>query len=263
MVMEPHYDQHYFYADLFGGKKYVDSAGQQKTFGYAQGGMWSFQKILDKLMEILGNPRSVLDVGAGCGGFVATCNANWIEAVGLEFSQYAIDHAILGGEKYLKHWDLEETPWMITNEGKGYFVTVPIEDSSYDWVTAIDLFEHLFDDKIDQVIAETKRVTRRWIIAKICTAQRPHEVWAAKRGSYEEVLDQAKKEGFEWLIVSGHVNSQPADYWRAKFGDKEWRLRDDLAEKFKKDLKLPEDWRCTLICERLDWFEREFGRDIK
>jgi hypothetical protein len=60
-------------------------------------------------------------------------------------------------------------------------------------------------------------------------------------------LEQAKKEGFEWLVVSGHVNSRTPQYWREKFQDKDWRLRDDLAERLKTDLNLPEDWRTTLI----------------
>lgn len=147
----------------------------------------------------------------------------------------------------MKRWDLERTPW-------------PVNDK-YDWVTAIDLFEHLFCDNVEEVIRETKRVARRWIIAKICTAKQPHEVWCAKRASYEEVLEQAKREGFEWLVVSGHVTSALPEFWRSKFQDRSWRIRDDLAKRFKADLNLPDDWRTTLIVENTEWFEQEFGRD--
>jgi len=236
MVMEPHYDAKYFFADRYGFKTYRRPDGSIGKFGYTQGGLWNFEKVLFKLIELLGTPTSILDIGAGCGGFVATCNANYIEALGLEFSQYAIDNAVMDAGKYLKRWDLENIPWPLNHK--------------YDWVTAIDLFEHLFADKVDEVIAETKRVARKWIIAKICTA----------RGTYEEVYEQAKREGFEWLIVSGHVTSMPPEFWRKKFEDKEWRLRDDLAERFKKELKLPEDWRTTIFAERVNWFEMEFGR---
>jgi ubiquinone/menaquinone biosynthesis C-methylase UbiE len=243
--MQKHYDKNYFFADKYGGKQYTDPSGKIKEFGYAQGGLWNFQSILDKLTELLGYPQSVLDAGAGCGGFVATCNANGIEALGLEFSQYAIDNAVMGASKYLKRHDLEQIPWPV--------------DKQYDWLTAIDVFEHLFADKVDQVIAECKRVAKKWIIAKICTAQRPHEVWSAKRATYEQVYEQAKTEGYEWLIVSGHVNSQFPEYWRNKFQDEKWKIRDDLAERFKRELTLPEDWRCTIIAENSCWFEEEFG----
>jgi hypothetical protein len=239
MTMEKHYDLQYFYADKYGGKQYIDSAGQEKTFGYTKGGLWNFQGILDKLISLLGKPQSILDVGAGCGGFVATCKANEIEALGLEFSQCAIDNAILNSRSLLVKCDVEDTPWPVTHQ--------------YDWVTSIDLFEHLFAERADDVIREAKRVASKYIIAKICTAQRPHEVWSAERTSLEEVLAQAKREGFEWLVVSGHVNSQFPDYWLKKFVDKEWRYREDLARRFRVELNLPEDWRTTLILKKYSY----------
>ena len=234
--MEPHYEQHYYFCDIYGGKKYIAPDGTTKEFGYAEGGIWNFQGYLNKLIVMLGKPESVLDLGAGCGGWVATCKANGIDALGLEFSQYAIDHAVLNSAPLLKHWDLDEIPWPV--------------DKQYDWITAIDLFEHLFDDRVNNIIKETKRVASKYIIAKICTAQRSKEVWAAKRAPYEEVVEQAKKEDFEWLIASGHVNSQFPSYWLQKFVDNDWKNRADIAERFKIDLSLPEDWRTTLFLKK-------------
>lgn len=237
--MEKHYDRHYFFADRFGGKKWFDAEGKEHEFGYYAGGIWNFQGILDELCYLLGKPESVLDLGAGCGGFVATCVKNGIEALGLEFSQDAIDNAIMDSKPLLRKWDVEETPWPV--------------DRQYDWVTAWDLFEHLFADRVDVVIRECKRVASGFVLAKICTAQRPHEVWSARRASYEEVLAQAKAEGFEWLVVSGHVTSQFPKFWRERFEDRDWRLRDDLAERLKVNLNLPEDWRTTLILKNYSY----------
>ena len=232
-LMEPKYNQRYFFAERAGGVPYTDSGGQQKEFGYRQGGLWNFQGILNKLTYLLGKPQSILDIGAGCGGFVATCKINGIEASGLEFSQSAIDNAILDSRQLLVKCDVENTPWHINRK--------------YDWVTCIDLFEHLFDERVDDVIKEVKRVSAKYIIAKICTAQRPHEEWSAKKTCLEDVLAQAKKDGFEWLVISGHVNSQFPNYWLKKFVDKQWRYREDLARRFKVEMNLPEDWRTTLI----------------
>jgi hypothetical protein len=240
MSMAEWYDKHYFFCDEYGGKEFTDErTGEKKAFGYAQGGLWNFKGILDKLIALCGKPDSVLDIGAGCGGFVATCNSMDIEASGLEFSQYAVDNAILNAKPFLKFWNIEQTPWPVTHQ--------------YDWVTAIDLFEHLFADRVEEVIKEVKRVAKKFIIAKICTAQRPHEVWAARRASLEQVLAQAKSEGFEWLIVSGHVNSQFPNYWLEKCVDNNWKQRSDLAERLKVDLKLPDDWRATLILKNYSY----------
>jgi SAM-dependent methyltransferase len=253
--MEKWYDESYFFSERHGGKRWTDAEGKPHEFGYTHGGLWNFDGIIRKLIELLGTPESVLDIGAGTGGLVATLNDRFfIPALGLEFSGYAIDNAVMGAGKYLKRWDLEDIPWEVYGNSVADGLCI------FDWVTAIDLFEHLFADKVDSVVAETKRRARRWIVAKICTAQLPHEVWCARRGTYEEVLAQAKAEGYEWLVVSGHVNSQFPQYWREKFQDDEWRLRDDLAERLKKELCLPDDWRCTLILESTKWFEREFGR---
>jgi len=239
MTMAEYYDEHYYFADRVGGKKYVDSARQKKTFGYTSGGLWNFQGILNKLISLLGKPQSVLDIATGCGGFVATCKANGIDALGLEFSQCAIDNAVLDSRPLLVKWDIEDQPWPVTHK--------------YDWVTFIDVFEHLFAERVDAVIKEAKRVAAKYIIAKICTAQRPHEEWSAKRTSLDDVLEQAKREGFEWLVVSGHVNSQFPDYWLKKFVDKQWRYREDLARRFRVDLNLPEDWRTTLIMKKYSY----------
>lgn len=217
----------------------MDAEGKEHEFGYYAGGIWNFQGILDELCYLLGKPESVLDIGSGCGGFVATCAKNGIEALGLEFSQYAIDNAVMDSKPLLRKWDVEETPWPVNHQ--------------YDWVTCWDLFEHLFADKADEVIRECKRVAKGYILAKICTAQRPHEVWSAKRASYEEVLAQAKREGYEWLVVSGHVTSAWPTFWREKFEDRDWRLRDDLAERFKVALNLPEDWRTALILKNYSY----------
>lgn len=234
--MEAHYDERYYFSERFGGKMYVDSAGQKREFGYRQGGLWNFQSLLDKLIELLGLPESIIDGGSGCGGLIATANNNGIKGVGLEFSQVAIDNAIMNAGKYLKKWDLAQTPW-------------PVEQ--HDWVLMIDLMEHLFQDDVDQVIAEAKKKAKKYIVAKICTAQLPREIWNAKKASYEEVYAQAKREGFEWLVASGHVTCQPPEWWINKFVDSNWVYRADLAEKLRRELHLPEDWRTTIILENV------------
>jgi len=242
--MEQHYDEKYYFMDKYGGKEYIDQDGEEKRFGYYGGGVWNFQGILDELIELLGPPENVLDIGAGCGGFVATLNRNHINSLGLEFSSYAVEHAIMGSEKYLVEWDIENTPWPV--------------DNMYAWVTAIDLFEHLFADRVDRVIMEAKNRAKRWIIAKICTAEKPGEVWTAERAPYNEVYQQAREEGYEWLIVSGHVTSQTRGWWLDKLEDDKWRHRADLEKRFKRDLPLPDDWRTTVFLENTRWFEEEF-----
>ena len=234
--MEKRYSEEYYFSERKGGVIYMDSGGQKKEFGYRCGGQWNFQSLLDKLIELLGLPESVIDGGAGCGGMIATINNNGVKGVGLEFSQFAIDHAIMDSKKYLVKCDLAQTPW-------------PVEQ--HDWVLMVDLMEHLFQEDIDAVIAEAKKKAKKYIVAKICTAQLPREVWRAKKAPFEEVLEQAKKEGFEWLVASGHVCCEAPQFWVDKFVDSNWVLREDLAERLRRELHLPEDWRTTIILENV------------
>jgi hypothetical protein len=238
--MEKFYDKHYFHPFKYGGVKYRDSSGERE-FCFNSGTVNGWEGLLHKLIKLLSPPESVLDVGAGLGTFVQACLLNDIDAVALEFSEYAFKHKNPIIPMVL--WDIAETPWPVSKR--------------YDWIAAIDVFEHLFDVDVDAVIREMKRVAKRFIIAKICTAQAPHEVWAAKKQSYPAVLDQAKLDGFEWLLASGHVNSQFPAYWLHKLEDEKWKQRDDLANEFKK--KLPVDWRTTIILENTNWYEEEFG----
>ena len=232
--MSVHYDEAYFHIERTGGKKWVDAQGKTQSFGYAYGGAWNYQSILHKLMQLLGTPKNMLDVGSGTGGFAATARTNKIDAEALDFSEFAVKNAAM--PNLVKQWDLSETPW-------------PVE-TGFTWVTMIDLLEHIFHVDAEKIVSEAKRLSNGFIVAKICTAQGNHEVWAAPKASYEEVMKQAKREEKMWLAISGHVNSQYPEYWRNMFQDENWNIRDDLSRQFVNDLSLPEDWRTTLIVER-------------
>lgn len=241
--MEKHYDESYFFPNRYGGKRYLEPSGKESEFCFNSGTIQSWKRILSKLIALIGSPESVLDVGAGLGVWVEALNRNGIFAHGLEFSKCAIEHAG-SARNYLTLWNIEEIPWPLTQK--------------FYWSTAIDLFEHLFDEDVDRVIAEMKRVSERFIIAKICTAQTPNEVWAAKKQAYPQVLEQAKMEGFEWLVASGHINSQTPNYWLKKLEDADWKNKSDLVQIFKQDM--PIDWRTTMILSNEHWFENEFGK---
>lgn len=243
MSMEAHYDQSYFFPLKKGGKKYLEPSGKESEFCFSSGTTQSWERILHKLIALIGTPENVLDVGAGLGVWVETLNRNSIPAHGLEFSKYAIEHAGTA-KQYLTEWNIEQLSWPLKQK---YYLT-----------TGIDLCEHLFDEDVDRIIAEMKRVTERYIILKICTAQQPNEVWSAKKQPYEQVIEQAKKDDFEWLVASGHVNSRFPDYWLKKFEDDTWKNQTDLAQVFKQDMPL--DWRTTLILSNEKWFENEFGK---
>ena len=75
--------------------------------------------------------RRVLDVGAGTGDLVAALAAEGLEAVGMELSAKAVEHASARHpeHRFVRH-SIEELPW-------------PVEAESFDAVVSFEVIEHL------------------------------------------------------------------------------------------------------------------------
>lgn len=99
-------------------------------------------------------PKSVLDVGCGNGYLVSELLKEGIYAIGMDFSTYAgkkIPHNFVSADALQKF---------------------PFEDKSFDVVFSSDFFEHIPEEKIDDVLAEMRRVGRN-IVAFICYKPEP------------------------------------------------------------------------------------------
>jgi 2-polyprenyl-3-methyl-5-hydroxy-6-metoxy-1,4-benzoquinol methylase len=75
--------------------------------------------------------RRVLDVGAGAGDLVAALAAAGLDAVGMELSATAVEHASARHpeRRFVRH-SVEELPW-------------PVEAESFDAVVSFEVIEHL------------------------------------------------------------------------------------------------------------------------
>jgi SAM-dependent methyltransferase len=94
-----------------------------------------------------------LDVGCATGFVVEALRELGIDACGVDVSQYAVDHAALGAQGHLQRVDLVQG--------------LPFEDAEFDAVTAFETLEHLPPEAIPGVLAELRRVTRRYLMATI------------------------------------------------------------------------------------------------
>lgn len=94
------------------------------------------------------NPKSVLDVGCGHGYLVKHLNSIGIKATGLDFSTHA-------GKQI-------PNDFVVSDATK-----LPFPDKSFDVVVSADFFEHIPEEKIDQVYTEMKRVGNH-VVAWIC-----------------------------------------------------------------------------------------------
>lgn len=126
--------------------------------------------IVNKIKAM--NPESVLDIGCGRGFVVRNLENMGIKATGMDISNHcwhtrATDSFIL--------WDVTKTPWKderrlfeyYNSSGSSFNSNVnegnyPIlKDKQFDLCFSINLLEHLPDEKLDDVIREMVRVSKR------------------------------------------------------------------------------------------------------
>jgi len=211
---QAYYDANYFASRT--GKLFV-SRGKPEYWGYKNpDGEYFGAPPIAKAWKTVFEPKRVLDVGCGRGTFVAYLRDWGVEAHGFDYSEWAVGH--LYGRcrpEWVRVHDATE-PW-------------PYPDSSFDLVTALDFFEHIYEEDLEFVIGELLRVSRRWIFLQMATVDGVTERgYALRRGERIPFED-----GRTW---AGHVTVQTPAYWMERFDRDPLSIRRDLV-----------NWFCSLV----------------
>ena len=216
------YDEEYF-AGLKGGKKYRKPNGTIGKWSYFNpSGELKVAELIAKAWKTMFNPRNALDVGSGRGTFVAYMRNAGIEAYGFDFSEWAV------GEGRYKRCKPE---WLILHDATKPW---PWNDRSFDLVTALDFFEHIYIDDLDFVIKEMFRVANKWIFLQIAVVGGGSGAGIHDKGFIIRRGEKIPRE-LEGAVVAGHVTVQPAEWWRNKLmeiGGDEWMFRRDMENWF-------------------------------
>ena len=231
-----YYDEAYFDT---ASKVYYTPEGEEKKWGYLQTSTinWhGWADVADGLKELF-HPQKVLDVGTGTGGLVHYAVQAGLDARGCDFSLYAVTHPFGMAKGRV---DLEEAR------------ELSYPDDSFDLVCALDLMEHIYEEDLPEVIKELQRVSSRYIFYNIGTTMKN------QRGVM--VLEKGKFPHRDMLTtsVAGHVTVISPSEWRKKLSNEEWRLRDDLAvrfrrrviDKFRKSWPQFRSWSCIVVTEK-------------
>ena len=231
---QDYYDRDYFEADVTGGKTYRRPDGSEGKWGYFAKQRWSgWQGIIEPL-KLLFRPKMVLDVGCGCGSFVREARIARVKAVGIDFSEYAIENALEGAKKYVSVGDARD---------------IRFPEDSFDFVLATDLMEHIYLEDVDRVIGELCRVSSKWIFLQIATVgmkDKPTDGYILRKG--EPIPLE-----IEVYSVAGHVTVQKEEWWGERLKRPGWRMRPDIVDKFRRLVKPPEliaNWRTIFVMER-------------
>ena len=213
-----YYDKNYF--AVKNGKSFENGDGSLGHWSYANPkGEWLGCLPIVKAWKEMFGPEKVLDVGCGRGTFIGYFREAGIEAVGFDFSSFAVDHPYAKCEKtWIRQWDAVETPW-------------PYKNNSFDLVVALDLLEHIYEEDVDRVVDELYRVTGRYAFFQIATAGGGSGAGSHDVG-YKLKKGEAVPVGLQGCAVAGHVTLCDDLYWMEKLKRDGWVLRNDLVEQF-------------------------------
>lgn len=240
-----YYNQSYF-ADKI-GKKYRKADGSDDYFGYKnEHGEWLGCKPICEAWKTLFNPRNILDVGAGRGTFITYCRDVGIRAEGLDYSDWAVSHPYVRCHKdWLKKHDCTQP--------------LPYSDNSFDMVTVLDFFEHIYEQDTDKIIKEVYRVSNRFVFLLIATVGGGAGVnltvhdkgYILKRGETIPIE-------LECFAAAGHCTVCGREWWEERLlksenvGRMKFNIRCDLEAEFRR--LVPKDvlanWKTIIILEK-------------
>ncbi len=139
--------------------------------GYADSVMW--QDIAHDLWEVFvvdweeGEDRSgdhcVLDVGCAYGFLIRHLRSRGVETFGVDFSDYALEHAPDDVKPYLRNLDLRT--------GNDTF----FGPDHFSIVTCLETMEHLSEEHVPNALGTMERAARPggWVVLTICTEDQP------------------------------------------------------------------------------------------
>lgn len=98
------------------------------------------------------NPESVIDVGGGRGYIARHLENKGVEAHCLDISKHCWHNRATNN---FHLWDARKTPWILNTPDMSF------EDKSFDLCFSMNFLEHIPEDKLDEVIKESVRVSKR------------------------------------------------------------------------------------------------------
>jgi len=219
-----YYDSEYF-AGQKGGKSFMNASGSLHKWSYFNpDGEWLGCKDIVKAWKEMFGPSNLLDVGCGRGQIVAYARDIEIEAEGFDYSEWATSDE--------GRYPRTKSEWIKCHDATERW---PYPDNSFDLITALDFYEHIYSDDIDFVIDEMYRVAKKWIFLQIAvigggSGAGRHEV------GYIFSKDEPIPIGLEGCAVAGHVTVQNKEFWSDKLLKENVFIRHDLL-----------NWFCSLV----------------
>lgn len=153
------------------------------------------REVIFKLAKRFANKGKVLDIGAGTGKILAEFKKIGWQVEGVDGEKEALVWSKKRGIK-LKFMDFEKE-------------ALPFKNNSFDLILALDVLEHLKDDK--KVLAEIKRVAKKrsMIIISVPAYEKLFDYWDKIVGHQRRYSRQMLRQ----LIKSQNLQIEYLSYW--------------------------------------------------
>jgi SAM-dependent methyltransferase len=187
-----------------------------------------FQPLVDKVIKLVGNTATGLDLGAGEGFFTKCCQENGLRVTALEGSTVAVEYGRKALGINIERYNL-----------KDHFL---FADNSMDFITYHDVYEHVPQYINENVFRESFRILRPkgifWVIT-ICKYDfvESSELEHINNPTPTELYRLGKRMGFSATICCPPLN---ISLFTGKFYDKElnckpWkkRMRNFIKKNYK------------------------------
>ena len=208
-----YYDKDYFQTPE--GKKYHGSDGELHGWSYNnETGDWDGAYHITKAWKKVFDCDNLIDVGAGRGTFIAYAQQHEIDAIGFDYSPWAV-----GEGRFAKC----EKEWLVEHDATKVW---PYVDNCVDLVVALDFFEHIYEEDLPQVISEMFRVAKKYMFLEIAIVD------GDKEKGYVLKKDEPVPAGLEGMAVAGHVTVRTEKWWMDRFEHDDWIRRRDMENHF-------------------------------
>jgi ubiquinone/menaquinone biosynthesis C-methylase UbiE len=186
----------------------------------------------------------MLDVACGRGTFLTYARDIGIDAIGFDFSDYAINYPYFRCKK----------EWILQHDATK---TYPFPDSSFDFVTVLDFMEHVYIDDIDKVLKEVYRVSGRYVFFLIANVGGYSGV-NLEKNEYGYIIKKGEQIpiGLVAMAAAGHCTVCTREWWEEKLinfdNNINWHIRRDLEEQFRRlvPTDVLENWSTIIISEK-------------
>ncbi len=212
------FDSNYYNADYYvtpKGKKFRSADGQEHGWSYDNPtGEFLGADPIAKSWKTVFNPKKMLDVGCGRGTFVTYARDSGIDAVGFDFSDWAVSDE--------GRYSRCKKDWVRQHDATKMW---PYEDKQFDLVTCLDLLEHIYEADLDFVIDEMYRVSKKYVFIQLASLPDPSKGICFNKGDVIPVE-------WEGCAVAGHVCIQSKQWWMKKLYRPGWAMKRELLDWF-------------------------------